>query len=271
MEGFSQKSLFALGQCYVYGLIDPRTNKLFYIGKGTGNRVFEHENESLNNPESTKLKLRTIKEIKDAGYEIKKVILNSNLTEDQAFAAEAALINAFNFVEDAGLTNDVAGHHSKEAYTVETFERIYGAEEIQEEEIKHHLFVIKVNKTYKFGMSEQEVYEIVRGCWRGRYPYSKEKLEKVEYVLGVYHDLIVGVYKPSKWSYVKDDPKGVPERVLNNANLDGDRVYFLDESFETNCEKDDVQLYYLFKSVAQIKKVDRSQNPTYIDPIQQRS
>ena len=40
---------------------------------------------------------------------------------------EAALINAFNYVSDIGLTNIVAGHHSAEALDVENFERINGA------------------------------------------------------------------------------------------------------------------------------------------------
>ncbi len=230
IKNFSQKSLFELGQCYVYGLIDPRTNKMFYIGKGTGNRVFAHEYESIKNPDSKKLKLNTIKEIKDAGFEIKKVILNYNLTENEAYAAEAALINAFNYVEDTGLTNDVAGHHSKQAYCADDFDTIFGAEEICEDEIKHHLFVIKVNKLYRFGMTDSEVYDVVRGCWKGNHPYKMERLNKVQYVLGVYNDLIIGVYKPSVWAYVKDDPMGVPERDKDKVEL-SDRVYFSDYSF----------------------------------------
>ena len=144
MEKFSEKSLLSLGDYYVYGLIDPRTNHIFYIGKGTGNRVFEHEKESVNSPDSDKLKLKTISEIKSLGLDIKKIIVNCNLTESEAFAAEAALINAFNYVSNVGLTNLAAGHHSAEALSVENFEKIYGAEELREEDIKHKILVIKI-------------------------------------------------------------------------------------------------------------------------------
>ena len=75
MEKFSEKSLLSLGDYYVYGLIDPRNRKTFYIGKGTGNRVFEHELESRGNPESERLKLKTIAEIKAAGLEVEKLFL----------------------------------------------------------------------------------------------------------------------------------------------------------------------------------------------------
>jgi len=124
MDRFSEKSLLSLGEFYVYGLIDPRSNQIFYIGKGTGNRVFEHERESLGNPDSEKLKLKTISEIKAAGLDVLKIIINSSLTEAEAFAAEGSLINAFNYVSDVKLSNIVSGHHSTEALSVDDYERI---------------------------------------------------------------------------------------------------------------------------------------------------
>jgi hypothetical protein len=60
---FSEKALSALNGFYVYALIDPRNDKIFYIGKGTGNRVFSHEAESDKAPKSEKAKLQKIREI----------------------------------------------------------------------------------------------------------------------------------------------------------------------------------------------------------------
>ena len=189
-------------------MIDPRNKRIFYIGKGTGNRVFEHERESQDSPGSDKLKLKTIAEIKAAGFTVEKVIINCNLTEAEAFAAEAALINAFNYVSDMGLTNIVSGHHSSEVLSVETFEKIYGTEELRESDITHNILVIKINKLYRRDMDRDELYETVRGVWRA----SLNRVREVEYVFGVYNSLIVAVYKPTCWYRCKEAMDKLPRQ-----------------------------------------------------------
>ena len=162
MDRFSEKSLLSLGDYYVYGLIDPRSKQIFYIGKGTKNRVFEHEKESLGSPDSEKLKLKTIADIKNAGFEVEKIIINSNLTEEEAFAAEASLINAFNYVGDAGLTNIVAGHLSAEALSVDEYERINGAAPLEKKDIRHKILVIKINRLPGLEKQKHRFYPVYR-------------------------------------------------------------------------------------------------------------
>ena len=56
MNSFSPITQERIGS-YVYMLIDPRDNKIFYVGEGQGNRVFDHEQEAIESPkESDKLK-----------------------------------------------------------------------------------------------------------------------------------------------------------------------------------------------------------------------
>ena len=58
---------------YIYALIDPRDDKVFYIGKGIGNRVFMHEIESGKSIGSEKMKLKKISDIENAGFSVKKI------------------------------------------------------------------------------------------------------------------------------------------------------------------------------------------------------
>ena len=263
MEKFSEKSLLSLGDHYVYGLIDPRNRKIFYIGMGTGNRVFDHEKESRNSPNSDKLKLKTIAEIKDAGLNVKKVIISCNLSKDEAFAAEAALINAFNYIEDSKLSNIVSGHHSAEALSVEDFEAINGAEELKSEEIKHKIMIIKINKLYRRTMPDDELYDAVRGVWR----VSIKRAQSVDYVFGVYNSLIVAVYKPSEWFICKNAIDKLPRQDIVLNTKTENRKYFVDQNFERGDPLDENEMFYYGKSIAGLKLNQRAQNPiTYLEP-----
>jgi len=80
---------------YVYNLIDPRSNSIFYVGKGKGNRMYRHEQYTLNSkyPNGNKLLYEKIKDIKDNNLEViyKKVYE----TEDEflAYEVENKIIN----------------------------------------------------------------------------------------------------------------------------------------------------------------------------------
>ena len=266
MKFFSEKAIEALNGFYVYALVDPRNDKVFYVGKGTGNRVFSHEIESGKSRESEKKKLQHIREIENCGYSVRRLIINWGLTENEAFIAEATLINLLNRMPDIQLTNEVSGHHVHESLTTEEFELQYGAVPLEKEDIKHSILVIKINKLYRRGMSDAELYDSVRGFWAA----SLKSIEarKVKYVFGVYNGLILGVYKPDAWHYGYEmidtpqrdilDPEGF-ERLKN-------RVYFVCNDYRN---LDDEGKFYLHKSIVNLKVNQSAQNPiSYLSPAE---
>jgi hypothetical protein len=90
---------------YIYALKDPRSNPAqpFYVGKGTGNRAWEH---TIRVDKTRKGK--RIAEIQTAGYEVVTTVLADDLTEVQALKLEAELIAAFGTQSNGGiLTNAV--------------------------------------------------------------------------------------------------------------------------------------------------------------------
>lgn len=133
---------------YVYMLCD-KNNKPFYIGKGEGERVWQHEKDAaadINEKEERKneitekiesdKKLTDIEKkakinfevaliekdinakyskIKDIGVgNVKKVIVKWGLTSNEAFMAESALINAYSLTNgEKSLANIVNGHMSE--------------------------------------------------------------------------------------------------------------------------------------------------------------
>lgn len=75
---------------YVYELIDPRDGAVFYVGKGCGARVDEHEREArrgVDHPKNDR-----IRDIWAAGRQVEKRIVQTFGTEAAAFRRERKLI-----------------------------------------------------------------------------------------------------------------------------------------------------------------------------------
>jgi len=101
MNRFSQDVIRKLGY-YVYVYVDPRSDEVFYVGKGRANRAFSHLQDTAEHD-----KARRIRQIQKAGLEPKIEILTHGLaSEKAAYQIEAAVIDLLG----AGrLTNTVRG------------------------------------------------------------------------------------------------------------------------------------------------------------------
>ena len=207
---FNQATKEAL-KFYVYLLIDPLNNQVFYVGKGNKDRVFDHEKNKL-----SKAKINRIKEIQNKGYNIIRKIVHHGLTEKEAVAAEATLIN---FIGLNNLTNEVSGHHVTPSQTVEEIDIRLGAKSAN---VEHNVVVFKING-WDISKSEEELYNETRGHWKA----SFTKVKKVKYVFSLVDGIIRGVYKPLNWFTVDPDKEyfGPNPKVLENQNEEG-RVYF---------------------------------------------
>ncbi|HJJ91169.1 MAG TPA: GIY-YIG nuclease family protein, partial [Methanocorpusculum sp.] len=112
MKRFEQKVIEKLGY-YVYALIDPRDDKIFYIGKGNGDRVFQHCLAAINGDDATP-KFDTIREIHNSGLKVRHYILRHRLSEEVALQMESLLIDFLTYTEfntEHVLTNIQGGYH----------------------------------------------------------------------------------------------------------------------------------------------------------------
>jgi uncharacterized protein len=180
---------------YVYMLVDPQDEKVFYVGKGIGDRVFHHAIAAI--MESTPSeKLDRIRAIRAQGLEVNYFMLRHGLEENEAFEVEAALID---FLSLSTLTNKVSGYYSDERglMSVEDIIEKYAAPEV---EIIEPVMLITINRLYRKNMSADELYDITRGYW-----VVGERRKKARYGMAVYNGIIREVYEIDNWQPMDKD------------------------------------------------------------------
>ena len=187
---FSKEVQEKLGH-YVYRLIDPRSGDTFYVGKGQGNRVFQHVKAALKANEDAEedLRLDTIREIDRQNLKPIYIIHRHGMSKHVALEVEAALIDAY-----PGLTNRHSGQGSNDYGTahVDQLSERYAAKTI-EYQPKHNIMVIKT----KWSTVEKHggIYEAVRGRWR----VNQRRANRAHYILAIIDGICRGVYTNGVW------------------------------------------------------------------------
>lgn len=73
---------------YVYELSDPRSGRVFYVGKGCGRRAYQHEANTRNGRVQNAEKHRIIADILKSGFNPVVTIIDDGLSEQDAYKAE---------------------------------------------------------------------------------------------------------------------------------------------------------------------------------------
>lgn len=223
---------------YVYRLIDPRNGETFYVGKGKGNRVFQHMKGAIKEEDNSNDKLSTIREIIASGLDVIHVIHRHGMSEEGSLEVEAALIDAYQ-----GVTNIMGGFGSNDYGPMHAKEILnkYAAEEA---EFSHKVLMITINKS----VSEYSIYNATRFAWK----LSNKKVKEVEYVLAVIQGIIVDVFKPTEWKIALT--KNFPE--FNNFDDQPKRMGFVGVQAEQ-----DILNQYLRKRVPSKYRKKGAANP----------
>lgn len=218
---------------YVYLYVDPRTDETFYVGKGQGERALAHLRDT-----SESLKVARIKEIDASGREPRIDILVHGLpSEEAAFRIEAAVIDA---IGPNRLTNAVRGSGTSKFGRMPLKDLIahYGATPV---EIVHPALLIRINKKYRYGMEEAELYEVTRGIWR-----LGPNRANARYAFAVFHGVVRAVFEIESWHRERTTPYQI--RVFDDPTPLPGRWEFLgkpaEESIRTQYVGRSVQRYF---------------------------
>lgn len=168
---------------YVYRLVDPRNAQTFYVGKGVGNRVFDHVNNVRKRVAEPKAE--TIKSIIADGLGVIEIVHRFGLTENVALEVEAALIDAY-----PGLTNQQSGHGVERSGTdarslVRGFKRTPA-------EITDPVLFVSVNRSL---VDTGDIRRAARIAW----PVNLSRARISKYVVAVRHNIIRAIFAPTNW------------------------------------------------------------------------
>ena len=245
---FDEKTKLELNY-YVYLLINPDTKTPFYVGKGEGNRVFDHLNDAKQGKRGTD-KLDQIQAILKKNKTVDHVIVRHGLNEKTAYQIEASLIDTFRYIpsfNDFVSGNIQGGMNSIEngLMSSEEVKRKYNA--IPLNSIPADTIIININSSYKRASGKNKLYQATKERWR----MDKTRLEGIKYVLSEFKGLIVEVFEVKKWYSIK--------RQYNPGTKKAGKTY-IGYGFDGQVALNKVRNLYINKSVAHKKKKGAS-NP----------
>jgi len=207
---------------YVYILKDPRNDSIFYVGKGKGNRVFQHVRCALEN-ETENDKYNLIREIHKDSKEVEHFILRHGLEEKLSYEIESTIIDLLGI---ENLTNSAKGHDTWER-GLKTVDEVFQHYDAKAVTFVEPCIIININRLFTRSMTANQLYDSTRASW-----IVGTKRDRAKYAIASYRGLVREVYEIEKWQ-----PNGDRWEFIGKVAEDKIRDKYLNQSLENYIKK----------------------------------
>ncbi len=171
---------------YVYLYVNPLDGSVFYVGKGKGSRALAHLTDGAKEPVK-----KVIRQIRAAGQEPKIEILSHGLpSAEVALQVEAAAID---LIGVDNLANGVRGWHGRSFGRMPVTELVAHYSE-RRAKIDEPSILIRINRNYRYGMTDVELYDATRSAWK-----VGPRAEEAKYAIAVFESVVREVYEITHW------------------------------------------------------------------------
>lgn len=172
---------------YVYLYVNPLDQQVFYVGKGKGGRALAHLDGSEERPVT-----KVVREIRAAGEEPRIEILAHGLPDGEAaLQIEAAVIDLLGV---HNLANEVRGWRGVK-YGRMPLSEVVAHYARRRADISEPAILIRINKLYRYGMTDVELYDATRSAWR----VGKRRRDEARYAFSVFEGVVREVYQIAEW------------------------------------------------------------------------
>jgi hypothetical protein len=233
---------------YVYIYSNPKTNEIFYVGKGKGNRAFAHLEER-----SDSKKVEYLDNLRSQGLEPKIEILIHGLEDEKtALRVESSIIDLIGVKK---LTNKQSGYKSATfgRMAINQINALYNKQKVN---IDEPAILIRINQAFRYSMSEIELYDYTRGKW----VLNPERANNANIALSVYKGVVQEVYSVISWyeAGMTFSTRQQNERLKKRKNQD--RYEFIG-----NIAPEEIREKYKGKSVEHYFNIGNSNPILYVN------
>ena len=221
---------------YVYGLYRPdKQERLFYVGKGKNERMYDHRKEArllLNSTKKKSLKIRVIQYLWKLNLDFEEHIIYEGLNEQEAFAIEEELIKKYGRISSHNgcLSNITKGGEGNTGHPS------WNKGIHRTNAVKEKLRIANLGKTYSEDINKKKGRK-GRTAWNKGKKISEEVKQKISEGLYIHYQSPEGIKHKQNISGENSSSKRLEVKKKISIASKGKKLNLTDEGKQKKSER----------------------------------